>query len=315
MLQPGTTLGHYEILEPLAAGGMGEVYVARDRHLDREVAVKVLPESLAENARALERLEREAKILAGVSHPNVLTVHDFSAEDGVRFAVTELLSGEDLGQRLDRDGPLPLAEALPIAIGIGRGLASAHAHKVVHRDIKPANVFLCRYGEDYDFVKVLDFGIAKTLHADHADGPTALTMPNVVHGTPAFIAPEQALGEVDIDARADIYSVGCVAYFLLTGQPVFTGETAMALLLAHAHTPPVLPSSRTELPIPADLEAVVLSCLAKDRDERPSSARDLLARLDAIPLDEPWTQDRARDWWQRHLPSAQGVASRVRAPA
>ena len=127
------------------------------------------------------------------------------------------------------------------------------------------------------------------------------TLPNVIHGTPAFIAPEQALGSSDVDTRADIYSTGCVAYWLLTGQLVFTATTAMKLLLAHAHTLPEPPSSRTELPIPADLDALVLSCLAKDREQRPKSARDLLQRLDALAVEQPWTDARAHAWWEAHL--------------
>jgi eukaryotic-like serine/threonine-protein kinase len=171
----------------------------------------------------------------------------------------------------------------------------------VHRDIKPANIFLSRYGEDHDFVKVLDFGIAKAVHEPSSDTQPAITVSNLIQGTPAFIAPEQALGGEDVDARADIYSTGCVAYWLLTGQLVFTGETPMKLLLAHAHTPPEPPSSRTAIAVPPDLDALVLSCLAKNREHRPGSARDLLQRLDAIPLQHPWTDTRAREWWNAHL--------------
>jgi serine/threonine-protein kinase len=171
----------------------------------------------------------------------------------------------------------------------------------VHRDIKPANIFLCRYGEDHDFVKVLDFGIAKPAQAT-PDSQTVLTVANVIRGTPAFIAPEQALGG-DVDGRADIYSTGCVAYWLLTGELVFTAETPMKLLIAHANTPPEPPSRRSELPIPAQLDALILSCLAKEREQRPQSARELLQHLDALPLSQPWTEQRARDWWKTHLPS------------
>ena len=137
-----------------------------------------------------------------------------------------------------------------------------------------------------------------------------ITVRTVIHGTPSFIAPEQALGGADVDARADIYSTGCVAYWLLTGQQVFTSDSAMGLLLAHANTPPRPPSARTELPIPPDLEALVLACLAKDRDHRPSSARDLLRRLDAVPIQQPWTEERAREWWHAHLrPSAMSASA------
>jgi serine/threonine protein kinase len=185
-------------------------------------------------------------------------------------------------------------------------LSEAESRGLVHRDIKPANIFLSRYGEDYDFVKILDFGIAKVIHEPTAETQTALTVPHLIHGTPAFIAPEQALGNTDLDTRADIYSTGCVAYWLLTGELVFTADTPMKLLLAHAHTAPVPPSSRTEMPIPPELEALVLSCLAKDREQRPSSARHLVERLNAIDLPREWTQERARQWWNVHLPQSPG---------
>ena len=151
-------------------------------------------------------------------------------------------------------------------------------------------------------MKILDFGIAKAVQEPSSETQAALTIPNLIHGTPAFIAPEQALGGTDVDARADIYSTGCVAYWLLTGQLVFTADTAMKLLLAHAHTSPEPPSSRITFPIPPDLDALVLCCLAKDREHRPESAREFLRRLDAIPLLQPWTDARARQWWNEHLP-------------
>jgi eukaryotic-like serine/threonine-protein kinase len=171
----------------------------------------------------------------------------------------------------------------------------------VHRDIKPANIFLCHYGEEYDFVKVLYFGIVGTVR----QGPdTSLleTAENAITGTPAFIAPEQAVGGV-VDGRADIYAVGCVAYWLLTGQFVFTADTPMGLILQHAQTQPVPPSRRTTQAVPPALEELVLCCLAKDPADRPQSARDLAARLDAIDGAGKWTQLQAQEWWQRHQPA------------
>jgi serine/threonine-protein kinase len=214
----------------------------------------------------------------------------------------ELLDGVDTDALIKRFGPIPAERVVHILRQVCHSLSEAESCGLVHRDIKPANIFLCRYGEDHDFVKVLDFGIAKAVHETTSEAVTALTVPNVIQGTPAFIAPEQALGSADVDTRADIYSTGCVAYWLLTGELVFAAETAMKLLLAHAHTPPEPPSSRTELPIPPDLDALVLSCLAKDRELRPKSARDLLQRLDAVALPQPWTDARAREWWKIHLP-------------
>jgi serine/threonine-protein kinase len=207
---------------------------------------------------------------------------------------------------VEEHGPLPPGRAIHILRQLCESLEEAHASGLVHRDIKPANIFLCRYGEDHDFVKVLDFGIAKVVHAPTAETELTLTVPDLIHGTPAFIAPEQALGSADVDARADIYSTGCVAYWLLTGQLVFSANTPMRLLMAHAYTQAEPPSTRTEMPIPPDLDALVLSCLAKDRAVRPQSARDLLQRLDAIVLSSGWNETRARTRWNEHLPPAVG---------
>jgi serine/threonine-protein kinase len=186
-------------------------------------------------------------------------------------------------------------------------LSEAEAHGLVHRDIKPANVFLCRYGEDCDFVKVLDFGLVKAL-ATPDGGATALTGEHVVHGTPAFMAPEQAVGDTAVDGRADIYATGCLAYWLLTGQLVFTADTPMGLLLHHANTPPLPPSMRTELPISAALDDLVLRRLAKDPQVRPQSARDLARELGALGVSPEWTEEDARSWWAAHAPAAREEA-------
>jgi serine/threonine-protein kinase len=181
-------------------------------------------------------------------------------------------------------------------------LSEAESIGLVHRDIKPANVFLCRYGEDFDFVKILDFGIAKAVHEPSDGQPTitSLTVDHVVQGTPAFIAPEQAMGST-VDGRADIYATGCVAYWLLTGELVFAADTPMRLMMHHAQTPPAAPSTRTELPVPADLDALILSCLAKDPLGRPQTARELAGRLSAIATAEQWSEERAKQWWHEHL--------------
>jgi serine/threonine protein kinase len=173
----------------------------------------------------------------------------------------------------------------------------------VHRDIKPANIVVCRYGGDHDFVKVLDFGIVKAADATTPDTILA-TIETKVQGTPAFIAPEQALGQSGIDGRADIYAAGCVLYWLLTGQLVFMAETTMGLLVHHAHTEPVPPSSRVEIAIPGELDALVMSCLAKNPADRPQSARELSQRLERVSGLDVWTDERARAWWDLHRPTA-----------
>ena len=300
-------LGSYRLVERLGSGGMGEVWKADHRLLVRPAAIKLIrsPQSddpfdaVSDDQR--RRFEREAQLIAQLRSPHTVTLFDFGvADDGSFYYVMELLDGLDADTMVRRFGPMPVERVVSVLQQICHSLSEAESCGLVHRDIKPANIFLCRYGEDHDFVKVLDFGIAKPARAT-PESQTALTIANVIQGTPAFIAPEQALGG-DLDARADIYSTGCVAYWLLTGELVFTAETPMKLLLAHVNAVPDPPSARTELPIPAELDALVLSCLAKEPDRRPKSARDLLQHLDALRLPQTWTEKRAQEWWRTHLP-------------
>jgi serine/threonine-protein kinase len=304
-------LGSYRLEDRLGEGGMGEVWRASHRLLARPAAIKLIHPSAPRSTfgssdDVRRRFEREAQVIAQLRSPHTVTLFDFGvADDGSWYYVMELLDGIDADRLIRRFGPLPAERVVHIVRQMCHSLSEAESRGLVHRDIKPANIFLCRYGEDHDFVKVLDFGIAKIIQdASASETETAITIPNVIHGTPAFISPEQALGSADVDGRADIYSTGCVAYWLLTGQLVFARDTPMKLLLAHTSTPPEAPSTRTELAIPPDLDALVLSCLAKDPGLRPRSARDLLRRLDAITLRQPWTDARAREWWKLHLPSA-----------
>jgi serine/threonine-protein kinase len=301
-------LGSYRLVQRLGAGGMGEVWKADHRLLARPAAIKLIRSSLpgdpagAASDDMRRRFEREAQLIARLRSPHTVTLFDFGVtDDGSFYYVMELLEGLDADRMIRRFGPMPAERVVSVLRQICHSLSEAESSGLVHRDIKPANIFLCRYGDDYDFVKVLDFGIAKPVHTT-SESATALTMANVIHGTPAFIAPEQALGG-DVDARADIYSTGCVAYWLLTGELVFMAETPMKLLVAHAQAMPDPPSRRTELQLPPELDALILSCLAKERERRPQSARDLLRHLDAIPFAETWTDERAREWWQTHLPT------------
>jgi plasmid stabilization system protein ParE len=300
-------LGSYRLEEKLGEGGMGEVWRARHRMLARPAAIKLIRPALAGDAgagaseEAVRRFEREAQVIARLRSPHTVELFDFGIADGAFYYVMELLDGLDADTLLRRFGPTPAERAVYLLRQVCHSLSEAESCGLVHRDIKPANIFLCRYGEEYDFVKVLDFGIVKGSH-EAADVGPAHTRENIVHGTPAFIAPEQAMG-TDLDGRADIYATGCVAYWLLTGQFVFTAETPMGLLLHHAQTLPTPPSSRTDLPIPAALDQLVLSCLAKDPAERPQSARELSRRLAEVDGASAWTQDRARNWWAMHQPT------------
>jgi len=219
----------------------------------------------------------------------------------VRGRVTAV-NGVDADSLVRRFGPLPAERAIHLMRQVCHSLSEAESRGLVHRDIKPANIFLCRYGEDHDFVKVLDFGIVKTSR-DTETGDTVLTGKHSVHGTPAYMAPEQALGNPDVDGRADIYSLGCVAYWLLTGTTVFTAETPTGLLMHHIQSPPTPPSQRSEVPVPGGFEAVVMACLAKDPADRPGTARELDQRLAALESADAWTRERCREWWERHLPA------------
>jgi serine/threonine-protein kinase len=296
-------LGSYRLEEKLAEGGMGEVWRARHRMLARPAAIKLIRPTIDARAgmsdEAVRRFEREAQVIARLRSPHTVELFDFGmAADGALYYVMELLDGLDADSLLRRFGPTPPERAIYLLGQVCHSLSEAHACGLVHRDIKPANIFLCRYGEEYDFVKVLDFGIVRAVR-DAADTSSVHTRENAVHGTPAFIAPEQALG-AHVDGRADIYATGCVAYWLLTGQFVFTAETPTALLLQHAQAAPTPPSARTDLPIPRALDDLVLSCLAKDPAQRPQSARELARRLAEVEGASAWTQDRAREWWGTH---------------
>ncbi len=281
-LDPGSRLGPYEILSPLGAGGMGVVYRARDSRLGREVAVKVLPEEFARDADRLARFEREARAVAALSHPNILSIFDFSTVDGTAFAVTELLDGETLRHRLE-GGPLPARKAVELGSQIARGLAAAHEKGIVHRDLKPENVFVTRDG----WAKILDFGLARVGPAPSADDGRTLTTPpdgetgaGVVLGTAGYMAPEQVRG-LPADHRSDIFAFGCVLYEMLAGARAFYGETGAETMTAILRDdPPALPLGPRKTP-PA-LDRVVRRCLEKRPEERFQSARDLAFALETM---------------------------------
>lgn len=302
-------MGSYRLVERLGKGGMGEVWRAEHRMLARPGAIKLVrPEVLGasdgESARVLlNRFEREAQATATLRSPHTVELYDFGiADDGTFYYVMELLDGLDLESLVKNFGPIPPERAIRLLHQVCDSLGEAHESGLIHRDIKPANVFACRYGRSVDFVKVLDFGLVKT-RGERGGDELALTADGVVSGTPGYMAPEQVLGDRPIDARTDIYAVGCLAYWLLAGELVFQGTTAMEVMVHHAHSQPLPPSGRTELPIPASIDDVILSCLAKDPAERPQTTDELSQRLDACSHDvEPWTPARAARWWDTHHP-------------
>ncbi|HEY6148006.1 MAG TPA: serine/threonine-protein kinase, partial [Thermoanaerobaculia bacterium] len=274
-LPPRTRLGSYEILAPLGAGGMGEVYRARDRKLDRDVAIKVLPASVASDPDALARFEREAKAVAALSHPNILAIHDFASQDGIVYAVMELLEGETLRGKLD-SGPIPQRQALDYAVQIAKGLSAAHEKGVVHRDLKPENVFVMTDGH----VKILDFGLVKRIEATSTEEATSgpdRTGRGTVMGTTDYMSPEQARG-LPVDHRSDLFSFGAILYEMLSGRKAFKKATAsdtMAAILRDE--PPGLSASGGFIP-PA-LDNVVGHCLEKNPEDRFQSARDIVFAL------------------------------------
>jgi serine/threonine protein kinase/Tol biopolymer transport system component len=275
-LSAGTRLGSYEIVAPIGSGAMGEVYRARDLKLDRLVAIKVLPASVANDPDRLRRFEREAKAVAALSHPNILAIHDFGVVDGTAYAATELLKGETLRQRLT-SGALPAVKAIDIATHIARGLAAAHDKGIVHRDLKPENVFLTREGH----VKILDFGLAKQPSTSiGGDDHTQLaTEPGMVLGTVGYMAPEQVRGE-PVDARADLFACGTVLYEMLAGVRAFHRDTPAEVMTAILKDDPPTLGTRRDLPSP--LERVVRHALEKDANDRFQSARDFAFDLQSI---------------------------------
>jgi serine/threonine-protein kinase len=295
-------LGCYHLEERLDHGGMGEIWLAKHHLLARPVAVKVIrPELLGVKTPGLvRRFRREAEATAGLHSPHTVGLYDFGmTPEGIFYYVMELLDGLDLETLVKRYGPVPPERAIHLLLQACESLADAHATGLIHRDIKPANLVACHLGLKYDFLKVLDFGLVKATWSIGEDD--RLTTDGQIAGTPAYIAPEVALGGREIDARVDLYGLGCVAYWLLTGQKVFTGATPMEVVLNHVKTAPVPPSQRLGRPLPEDLERLVMSCLAKEPPDRPPSAEWLADRLAEIRTEDAWTPGRAREWWETHV--------------
>jgi tRNA A-37 threonylcarbamoyl transferase component Bud32 len=299
-------MGSYSLEKMLGRGGMGEVWTARHRRLCSGAAVKLIrPEVLihktGREAHVLRRrFEQEARATARLRSPHTVALHDFGvSEDGSFYYAMELLEGLDLEGLIERFGPQPSARVIGILRQVCDSLAEAHGYGLIHRDIKPSNVFLARLGVTCDFVKVLDFGLVKAENA----GATRLTIDGTTAGTPAYMAPELATG-APFDARVDIYSLGCIGYFLLTASPVFDEPSPVAVALAHVQKQPVPPSQRSELAVPAVLENVIMRCLSKNPGDRPQNAMELARALGGSDGAEPWTQEDAERWWRIHLPNS-----------
>jgi serine/threonine-protein kinase len=308
-------VGSYRLEKRLGIGGMGEVWKAKHHMLQRPAAIKLIrPRVLSsqgpeEAKRLLKLFEREAQITASLYSPHTIQLFDYGVtQDGTFYYVMELLDGFDLQTLVERFGKQPPERAAYLLIQACDSLHEAHMHQLVHRDLKPANIFSCRYGGELDFVKVLDFGLVM----DRRPTEEELDDPGLI-GTPAIMAPEMVRFNAPVDQRADIYALGCVAYWMLTRQRVFEAQNRADMLIMHAHQRPVPPSKRVGIPVPKEFEELILQCLAKNPDKRPQSARELGDRLRELGLHYGWNRARREEWWREHSPAPQ--AQPARAPS
>ena len=294
-------LGQYTLEEKLGEGGMGVVYRARHAMLRRPTAVKLLARDRAGEA-SLARFEREAQLTASLTHPNTVTVFDYGrTSDGIFYYAMELLDGASLESVVAVAGPLPPERVTHILYHVASALSEAHQVGLIHRDIKPGNIILCRQGGVDDVPKVVDFGLVKDVERGTN---VSLTQGDVIAGTPLYLSPEAITAPDAMDARADLYSLGAVGYFVLTGTHVFDGRTAVEICAKHLHEAPEPPSRRIGRQVPEDLESLLLDCLAKPPESRPSTAGELCRRLQACNSFGQWTPEKASAWWREHGPAA-----------
>ncbi|HEX3234367.1 MAG TPA: serine/threonine-protein kinase [Gemmatimonadales bacterium] len=312
-------LGSYRLVELIGRGGMGEVWRATHRMLARPAAIKLIkPEILGtpgkDGAAAIvQRFRREAEAASFLQSPHTIRLYDFGeTRAGTFYFVMELLDGLDLETLVRRHGPIPPERVTTVLRQLCHSLAEAHERGMIHRDVKPANIFLCRLGREYDFVKVLDFGLV-TFDQDESIMDTIKARTELTTGTPAYMAPEMASGD-RVDRRADLYALGCVGYWLLTGHLVFEAESALRMLIQHIQAEPVPPSQRSGHPVPAALERLILRCLEKDPARRPSTADEIVAELEQVELEEAWDQPRAREWWEAHMTAPLPVPAAASSP-
>ncbi len=295
-------LGQYRLGKKLGEGGMGVVYEAQHRMLARPAAIKLIQldpdnsnsQSSTKQSLRLSRFEKEAKATARLESPHTISVYDFGkTPDGEFYYVMELLDGNDLSTLVKQCGPIPPARMIHLVRQVCLSLAEAHQAGLIHRDIKPANIFVCRYALEYDFVKVLDFGLVKSSEAETS---LEITQPGSLIGTPAFIAPEMLVND-SVDGRTDIYSLGCVMFWLLTGKAPFAGQTATAVMAKHLTQKPASLRTLVGAEVSDQLDGIIASCLAKKPDERPATARQLEQLLAACAAEAPWTQADAKQCW------------------
>jgi serine/threonine-protein kinase len=291
-------LGQYTLERLVGEGGMGSVYVARHARLRRPTALKMLsPERTSPEA--IARFEREVQLTSQLTHPNTVAVYDYGrTPDGVFYYAMEYLDGVSLAQLVDEHGPQPAGRVIHILRQAADALVEAHMLGLIHRDVKPANILLCERPGNADVVKLLDFGLVKDIRPDSTSkSDPALTRADAITGTPLYLSPETITDPASVDHRVDIYALGAVGYCLLTGVPPFQGRSTVEVCAQHLHTAPLPPSKRLGKPVPAELEALLLACLAKKREERPESARELCRQLAECAARTPWSEDEARAFW------------------
>lgn len=292
-------LGQYTLEQKIGEGGMGAVYRARHAFLRRPTAIKLLPPEKA-GEETIRRFEREVQLTASLTHPNTVAIFDYGrTAAGVFYFAMEYLDGINLEDLVRLDGPQPAGRVIHILRQVTGALAEAHGIGLVHRDVKPANIILCDRGGQPDVAKVVDFGLVKSVEVSPDDSTIDVTSENTIVGTPLYMAPE-ALSGGTMDARSDLYALGAVAYFLLTGTPVFRGKTVFEIFSQHLSAPPESPAARLGRPIPADLERLVLQCLAKSPADRPCDARILQVALSELQPDAHWSPADAARWWVRY---------------
>jgi serine/threonine-protein kinase len=309
-VQRARELGSYRLVHLIGRGGMGEVWHATHRMLARPAAIKLIkPEILGtrnekETSAVIQRFQREAEAASCLQSPHTIRLYDFGeTRAGTFYFVMELLDGLDLETLVRRHGPLPPHRVVYLLRQACESLGEAHDRGLIHRDVKPANIYLCRLGREYDFVKVLDFGLVKYDH-DESLLETMKGTTDLTTGTPAYMAPEMASGD-SVDRRADLYALGCVAYWLLTGELVFSAESPLKMLIQHIQAVPVPPGIRSGRPVPPELERLIMRCLEKDPASRPSTADELLADLERVELERTWDPVLARTWWEEHIAAAE----------
>ncbi|MCA9020319.1 MAG: serine/threonine protein kinase, partial [Planctomycetaceae bacterium] len=298
-------LGQYALEEKLGEGGMGVVYRGQHAMLRRPTAIKLLDIEKTTDE-AVARFEREVQLTSQLNHPNTIAIYDYGrTPEGVFYYAMELLDGINLDDLVKQYGPLPESRAIHLLKQIAGSLAEAHQLGVIHRDVKPANIFLTHRGGVYDFIKLLDFGLVKAVDGREQ---ASLTSTNSMAGTPMYLSPEGINHPDAVDGRSDLYALGAVAYYLLTGTTVFDGETVIEICMKHVQEQPQSLSERLGKPVSADLEQIVMQCLEKDPKKRPQTAHDVILELSKCQNDGKWSIQDASQWWEEQM---QGQASKI----